>query len=70
MNQLHGNIEIQFYVKGTKAQGQTKFVARRREKRGTFHTEEWSLVMGDGKVVHLLNEGGEGGKPEVHQVVD
>lgn len=70
MNQLHGNIEIEFWVKGTRAQGQTRFVARRREKRGPFKTEEWSLKMADGKVIQLLNEAGDGGKPEVHLVVD
>lgn len=70
MNQLHGNIEIEFWVKGSRAQGQTRFVARRRDKRGAFRTEEWSLKLGDGRVIHLLNEAGEGGKPEVHQVVD
>jgi cytochrome c oxidase assembly factor 1 len=70
MNQLHGNIEIEFWVKGSRAQGQTRFVARRRNKQGAFQTEEWSLKMGDGTVVHLLSEAGEGGKPEVHQVVE
>lgn len=73
MNQLHGVIDIRFWVKGTKGQGETRFVARRAGgKRGAFRTEEWSLVVGEGvegeRRVELLT--GEGGVPEVVQVVE
>ena len=57
MSQLHGNIDISFWVKGTKGSAKTRFVAKRKEKRGMFATEEWSLRMEDGRVLQLLETG-------------
>lgn len=57
MSQLQGNIDITFWVKGTKGAAKTRFVARRKEKRGTFTTHEWSLSTEDGRVLHLLEHG-------------
>lgn len=57
MSQLQGNIDITFWVKGTKGVAKTRFVARRPEKRGIFATELWSLTMEDGRVLHLLEHG-------------
>jgi len=55
LNQLHGKIDIRFWVKGTKAQGETRFKSERKRRDGYFETEEWSIVMTDGRKVHLLN---------------
>lgn len=57
MSQLQGNIDITFWVKGTKGVAKTRFVARRKEKRGMFATEEWSLSTEDGRVLQLLDHG-------------
>jgi cytochrome c oxidase assembly factor 1 len=57
MSQMQGNIDITFWVKGTRGVAKTRFVARRKEKRGTFATEEWSLTKEDGSVLHLLEHG-------------
>lgn len=57
MSQLQGHIDITFWVKGTKGVAKTRFVARRKEKRGMFTTEEWSLSTEDGRVLHLLEHG-------------
>jgi cytochrome c oxidase assembly factor 1 len=57
MNQLHGIIDISFWVKGTNGQGKTKFRSTRKHKDGYFETTEWSLTMEDGKVVQLLDQG-------------
>jgi len=58
MNQMHGVIDIRFWVKGTKAQAETKFTSLRARKTGFFETLEWSLRLEDGTVVHLLDDGG------------
>ena len=60
LNQLHGIIDISFWVKGTKGVGKTKFVSVRKKRDGYFETLEWSLKMEDGRVVQLL-EGGQKG---------
>ena len=60
MNQLHGVIDISFWVKGTKAQGRTRFVSRRKKRNGFFETTEWSLTTEEGEVIQLLEEGGRG----------
>ncbi|TVY48383.1 Cytochrome c oxidase assembly factor [Lachnellula occidentalis] len=56
MNQLHGRIDIQFEVKGTKASGTMRFTSHRKTRMGMFETTEWSLEtyeteMIDGKEV-------------------
>ncbi|KAJ6012908.1 hypothetical protein N7499_012491 [Penicillium canescens] len=55
MNQLHGRINISFWVKGTKAQGKMKFHSIRPDRMSYFRTEEWSLETEDGNVVQLLD---------------
>lgn len=59
LNQLHGHIDISFWVKGTKGVGQVRFVSVRKTRDGFFETLEWSLKTEDGTVVQLLEvEGG------------
>ncbi|MCJ1255730.1 hypothetical protein MMC24_003547 [Lignoscripta atroalba] len=56
LNQLHGNIDIGFGVKGTKGKGWMRFRSVRKSRMGYFETQEWSLEMEDGQVVQLLQE--------------
>ncbi|KAA8649224.1 cytochrome c oxidase assembly factor 1 family protein [Aspergillus tanneri] len=59
MNQLHGRIDISFWVKGTKSQGKMKFRSIRPNRMSYFHTEEWSLETEDGTVIQLLDKGND-----------
>ncbi|KAL4957942.1 cytochrome oxidase complex assembly protein 1-domain-containing protein [Aspergillus filifer] len=54
MNQLHGRIDISFWVKGTKAQGKMRFRSIRPDRMSYFRTEVWSLETEGGNVVQLL----------------
>ncbi|KAI1630041.1 cytochrome oxidase complex assembly protein 1-domain-containing protein [Exophiala viscosa] len=54
LSPLQGVIEITFWVKGTKATAQTKFVSIRKGGKEYFETLEWSLKTADGEVVQLL----------------
>ena len=54
LNQLHGHIDISFWVKGTRGKGLVRFVSIRRRRDGYFETLEWSLTGEDGTVVQLL----------------
>ncbi|KAL4911667.1 cytochrome oxidase complex assembly protein 1-domain-containing protein [Aspergillus aurantiobrunneus] len=54
MNQLHGRIDISFWVKGTKSQGKMRFKSVRPDRMSFFRTEEWSLETEDGNVIQLL----------------
>ncbi|PWY63524.1 DUF1783-domain-containing protein [Aspergillus eucalypticola CBS 122712] len=56
MNQLHGRIDISFWVKGTKAQGKMRFRSIRPDRTSFFRTEVWSLETEDGTVVQLLDK--------------
>ncbi|BDD61914.1 hypothetical protein MAP00_006930 [Monascus purpureus] len=56
MNQLHGRIDISFWVKGTKGIGKMRFRSIRPDRMSYFRTQEWSLETEDGKVVQLLDE--------------
>ncbi|OQE21190.1 hypothetical protein PENSTE_c012G00764 [Penicillium steckii] len=56
MNQLHGRIDISFWVKGTKAQGKMRFRSIRPDRMSFFRTEVWSLETEDGNVVQLLDK--------------
>ncbi|KAJ5889751.1 hypothetical protein N7504_010561 [Penicillium tannophilum] len=56
MNQLHGRIDISFWVKGTKTQGKMRFRSIRPDRMSYFRTEEWSLETEDGTVVQLLDK--------------
>jgi len=55
MNQLHGRIDIQFEVKGSKTSGTMRFKSHRPTRRGMFVTTEWSLEMKDGEKIDLLD---------------
>lgn len=67
LNQLHGNINISFWVRGTKGIAQTKFVSVRRKRDAYFETLEWNLTLPDGRVIQLLEV--EGTKDPMAQVV-
>ncbi|KAI9686591.1 MAG: hypothetical protein M1822_003602 [Bathelium mastoideum] len=54
LNQLHGRINISFWVKGTKAQGLMRFRCERKSRMGFFETLEWSLTLEDGRILQLL----------------
>ena len=56
MNQVHGRIDVSFWVSGTKGKGKTRFVSRRLKRGGFFETLEWSLIMEDGTTVQLLDK--------------
>ena len=66
LNQLHGRIDISFWVKGRRQQGRVKFASVRKRRDGFFETLEWSLTTDDGKTVRLL-ESGLGGDPFTRQ---
>jgi len=55
MNQLHGRIDITFWVKGTKAKGRMRFKSVREKRMSFFRTQEWSLEMEDGTSIQLLD---------------
>jgi cytochrome c oxidase assembly factor 1 len=55
MNQLHGRINIQFEVKGTKASGTMRFSSSRPQRRGIWETNEWSLETKSGEKIDLLD---------------
>lgn len=55
MNQLHGRIDISFWVKGTKQKALMKFTSSRKQRMGYFETSQWSLQLEDGTVVNLLD---------------
>lgn len=56
MNQLHGRININFAVKGTKNTGVMTFVSTRPTPKGMFETTEWTLVTSDGRTIDLLED--------------
>lgn len=45
---MHGRIDIQFEVKGSKRSGTMRFQSFRATRRGMFETTEWSLT-GEGE---------------------
>ncbi|KAK7746899.1 cytochrome oxidase assembly protein 1 [Cytospora paraplurivora] len=57
MNQLQGNIDIRFTVKGTKDTGVMRFASFRPTPKGVFETVEWSLETSDGRKIDLLEDG-------------
>jgi cytochrome c oxidase assembly factor 1 len=58
INQVHGRIDIRFWVKGTKKQGEVRLRCRRRGRGGYFTTQEWSLTMEDGTKMELYDPEG------------
>lgn len=59
INQVHGRIDIRFWVKGTKRQGEVRLRCRRRGRGGLYATQEWSLTMNDGERVELYDPKGD-----------
>ncbi|CZR53281.1 probable FMP35 Found in Mitochondrial Proteome [Phialocephala subalpina] len=55
MNQLHGRIDIQFEVKGSRESGTMRFKSFRATRQGMFETTEWSLETKDGSKIDLLD---------------
>ncbi|OJD16451.1 hypothetical protein AJ78_03392 [Emergomyces pasteurianus Ep9510] len=55
MNQLHGRIDISFWVKGTKGKAKMRFRSIRNGRNGYFRTENWTLTLEDGTTVQLLD---------------
>lgn len=58
INQLHGRIDISFWVKGTKRQGEARLRCRRRGRGGLYRTEEWSLTIEGGERMELYDPSG------------
>ncbi|KAK5171444.1 cytochrome oxidase assembly protein 1 [Saxophila tyrrhenica] len=54
INQLHGKINISFWVKGTRGKGLMRFRSERKTRMGYFETLEWSLEPEGGKTISLL----------------
>ncbi|KAF2642398.1 DUF1783-domain-containing protein [Massarina eburnea CBS 473.64] len=47
INQVHGRIDITFWVKGTRDMGEVRLRCRRRGRGGYFVTQEYSLTMAE-----------------------
>lgn len=58
LNQLRGQIDIRFKVKGTKNEGVMRFVSFRPGPKAMFETTEWSLETKSGETIDLLDAGG------------
>jgi cytochrome c oxidase assembly factor 1 len=58
INQMHGRIDIRFWVKGTRKQGEVRLRCRRKGRGGLYYTQEWSLTMEDGTVMELYDPNG------------
>ncbi|KAK5127515.1 hypothetical protein LTR85_006854 [Meristemomyces frigidus] len=54
INQLHGIIDMAFWVKGTRNQGLMRFKSERKTRMGFFETVEWSLEPKGGEKISLL----------------
>lgn len=56
LNQVKGNIDVTFYVKGSKQQtGKVRLIANRDNKLDEFLIKEWSLTVNNEKI-DILNE--------------
>ena len=58
INQVHGRIDISFWVKGTRRMGQAKLRCRRKGRGGLYYTQEWSLTLEDGERMELYDPKG------------
>jgi len=58
INQVHGRINVTFWVKGTKGMGQVRLRCKRRKTNGLYVTNEYSLTMEDGQVLQLYDPEG------------
>ncbi|KAK4549880.1 hypothetical protein LTR36_005181 [Oleoguttula mirabilis] len=54
INQLHGRIDMAFWVKGTRKQGLMRFKSERKTRMGFFETLEWSLEPEGAEKISLL----------------
>ncbi|KAK0270096.1 cytochrome oxidase assembly protein 1 [Friedmanniomyces endolithicus] len=59
INQLHGRIDISFWVKGSRTKGLMRFKSERKTRMGYFDTLEWSLEPSGGEKVSLLQDAPE-----------
>jgi cytochrome c oxidase assembly factor 1 len=59
INQVHGRIDIRFWVKGTRREGEVRLRCKRRGRGGLYATQEWSLTMGDGERMELYDPSGD-----------
>lgn len=58
LNQVAGNVNIKFYIKGSKGvQGVVKLVADRENQQQEFLIHEWSVSVGDKKIDLLAEDG-------------
>lgn len=55
IDQVHGNIDVSFMVKGTRGKAMMRFRSVRRTRMGFFETVEWSLTPEGGETVSLLD---------------
>ncbi|USP76645.1 hypothetical protein yc1106_03919 [Curvularia clavata] len=58
INQVHGRIEVSFWVKGTKQAGEVKLRCRRKGRGGLYYTQEYSLTLEDGTRMELYDPQG------------
>jgi cytochrome c oxidase assembly factor 1 len=58
INQVHGRIDIRFWVKGTRREGEVRLRCKRGRK-GLYATQEWSLTMDDGMRMELYDPKGD-----------
>jgi cytochrome c oxidase assembly factor 1 len=58
INQVHGRIDITFWVKGTRKQGEVRLRCRRRGRGGLYYTQEWSLTIENGERMELYDPNG------------
>ncbi|KAK4496321.1 hypothetical protein PRZ48_012301 [Zasmidium cellare] len=54
MNQLHGRIDISYWVKGTKGKALMRFKSERKTRMGYFDTLEWSIQPEGGEKISLM----------------
>ncbi|KAF2742478.1 DUF1783-domain-containing protein [Sporormia fimetaria CBS 119925] len=66
INQVHGRIDVRFWVKGTKKQGEVRLNCRRRGRGGLYVTKEWSVTLEDGRVLQLYDPEGDAVDPFAH----
>lgn len=57
LNQVAGNVNIRFNIKGSKSAGVVRLIADRETPLDEFLVHEWSLTVGD-QVIDLLSENG------------
>lgn len=58
INQVHGRIDIRFWVKGTRRQGEVRLRCRRNRRSGLYSTQEYSLTLDDGEKMELYDPNG------------